>query len=252
MDISSLSASPPGTSASVRSASATPEAAEKLRKTFELAAVVSDDSGKYSLGEQAAAYERLFANVVTGVLAGVSADDRKAVEHALGYSTFGKRLMALEREYGANFASVMNAGGNVARACVDFYDALSADDKTVFEAFINPTDESNKKKFGSVEGWRTTYLALAEYHDYDRQAKASGLTESDEKFAKVQALMSQDVRGANFNEIWGQALLDLLRQPADRVQLSDEAKAMLGGAKFEPRETFMPAKAQGSLLNTTA
>jgi hypothetical protein len=145
----------------------------------------------------------------------------------------------------------MKSGGSPGRALVDFYDSLSPDDKAIYANQVNPTDYTGKKRYESVEGWRANYIALAEYDDYVSQAKASGVPETDAKFAKVQQL-AQNARSLSAED-WSQSMLDLLQQPSDpvdRVQLSDAARARLGGADamaIDARTSSASAPTQGAL-----
>jgi hypothetical protein len=183
---------------------------DRIAEALDLAARVDDDSGKYSISERAAAYDQLFGDTVTGALLGASDEDQKTVEHAIGYSTIGKRLQTLFREGLDRFNSAMKSGGSPGRALVDFYDSLSPDDKAIYANQVNPTDYTGKKRYESVEGWRANYIALAEYDDYVSQAKASGVPETDAKFAKVQQL-AQNARSLSAED-WSQSMLSQTRR----------------------------------------
>lgn len=249
MEISNQAAST-GAYASPRTPVYTPEVATRIAKGLELAAVVSDTSGKFSRDEQITAWDALFGKVVTGTMAGWSDEDRKTVEHAIGNSAIAKRMNEIHQENYRMHTSAIESSTNVSRAHLQHFDALSETDKKIFWLGRNPIEMDGTRNYKNINEWRTDTLASAELVDYLKKAEAPGFIEAEAEGDKYTQIQSFLVRMDNEHKVgWGSALLKLLQAPMDRVDLSDKAKTAVGSTRVA--EEPVTQQTQGVFLDTS-
>lgn len=237
-----------------------------LDRLHGLASMVLDTSGKASDGVRLQAYKALHAMGVTGQLHGMSQSDAKLFHQATGASDIGQTSAELQRSYLSAAKAGAQAGGAALAitAAVAHFDTLPAGDQNLlFQTGINAVDRTGAKPFEDVQAWRDNMAAQHQMVSYMQQSGAVGanggldrnaaaIKTGDPKFA---AALDLSLDRNNTSADWTAKVTQLLggRAPADKVELSDAAKAIVANLPSSP-SSYAPSEPyrQGSVVSTSA
>lgn len=209
-----------------------------------LSATVLDTSGKYTDDERLQAYNQVFKMTVTGQLKAIgdSGDDNKLYNQVIGGSDISQRANQLQEQWANSAVAALKSGGPAAagKSMLGTYDSLSKTDQDIlFQQGINPVDRTGSTRYADVQSWRDNVSAQVMMSTYMRasgtvnaqgvldQGAAAAKATSDPKFAAAAKLA---VVKDNTSASWTQMVMQLFREPEDRVDLSDNAKKVVGDA----------------------
>lgn len=241
---------PPSTQAAIVAAQAAaqtrPGFAEDVAKFDSLMATFNNADGKATEADRVKAYEDIFSMTVTNRLVGLD-DARRQQNNDLSKSDIGRRSAALGEAYVRSLqAAAASSDGSsralaVTRADEAFFSGLSESDQNVlFRTQINGSDYTGKKRFSDVEGFRANQAAQTQLQTYIQDSgvrgptgqvdpeKASALAASDSKFASALNLLNAPNTDA---PSWTEQVLTLFSTPQDKLELSEEAKKIVGDVK---------------------
>lgn len=232
---------PPSASAPTSPPAATSDAMTTFRS---LSATVLDTSGKYTDDERLQAYNQVFKMTVMGQLKGVgdSGEDNKLYNQVIGGSDISQRANQLQQQWANGAVAALKSGGPAAagKAMLGTYDSLSKTDQDIlFQQGINPVDRTGSTRYADVQSWRDNVNAQVMMSTYMQasgavngqgvldQGAAVAIATSDPKFAAAAKLaLAKD----NTSATWTQMVMQLFREPEDRVDLSDNAKKVVNDA----------------------
>ncbi len=242
MDVSRVAAAPAATllapirpiSPAAATARKAPDFADKIGRFQASAATVLDASA--SGADRLQAYQDVFRMAVRGDLLGMSDDDRALYDAAASRSDIAQKAFQLQESYVGAVNSGSRSGGPAAaiRAGLAAFDALpSSDQQILFKAGINAPGRSGSGPYADVRGWRDNMSAQLKLAGYMRPDGAPAPNigtrqANDPKFAQAVALANDP---NPTSAAWTQGVMQLLGAdgPRDRVDLSDAARAALGG-----------------------
>ncbi|MDB5424173.1 MAG: hypothetical protein JWQ29_1589 [Phenylobacterium sp.] len=265
MDVSRVAAAPAATllapirpiSPAAATARNAPDYADKISR-FQSRANTVLDAGA-SGADRLQAYQDVFGMAVKGDLLGMSDEDRALYDAAAGRSDLAQRAYQLQASYIGAVNAAARTGGAAAglKAGLANFDGLSsADQQILFKGGIDAPDKTGAGPYGSVQGWRDNMSAQLKMVGYMRpdgvfDPNIAAKKADDPKFAAALSLANDRNNNA---ASWTQRVLTLFGgdAPKDRIDLSDAARAAVGGQTGVPAVPAAAAYKSGSIVSKVA
>lgn len=232
---------PEYTSPEIEAAKADPNLPEKVSRVQTLASTALDTSGKFTEAERLQAYVFVQEMAATGQMKGMG-NMGLDLYAQVNRSEIGQKSQQLQRDQAAAVMAASRGGTDgpaAAKAALAYYDGLSSSDQNIyFQTAINPPLRDGKK-FASVQGWRDNMNAaikLGEYTHANRDLIASGATAKADD-PKLAAALKLGAAADAGSAAWSSLVLKLFADPTDKVDLSDDARRLIGDTKDAHRSS---------------
>lgn len=231
----------------------------------DLATTVLGLDGQASDETRVKAYADLQSMANTGQLRGLADADRQLIQRATADSDIGQRSAQLQKSHIGAMNAGFAAGGPAAaiKAAISSFESLSGSDQAIlFQAGLNAADRTGAKPYNDAQGYRENLGAQLKMVNFMKasgavgpsgalDAKVASAKAADPKFA---AALKLAYAPDNTSAAWTQRVQSLFGadMPKDRVELSPDARKLMGGSAPDAAPAGAPAYTQGSIVSRTA